>query len=626
MKWRVVALSLLLAQAAAARADDNGFTQFIGFGASNTDTGWFANDTTGIPSIDNAIDQSILLGGHASFNGPGPGNADILAARFGLDARPANTPGGTNYAIGGAFTHFGPASPYQNVFPNLALPGIVNQIGNYLSSHAGRADPHALYYISGTNSITAAISAYGNTPATQTYLDAQSAALTTALVDLQSAGAQHIIVGNIYYRISPDPVYRAFAQSYFTTTWNDLAAAGVRFIPSDLDSVILAVTQNMSAYGFTAPLASVACIPPAPSTGYGAWCAPTTTPNGVTGYLVSPNAQQTNLSLDFVHTTTAGQQIQADYNYNLLVAPGQASLIAESAVKMRANQVQAIERQLDAETADGVFDLWALGNWSTLEFDADRGFSTASGEGKGAAVGVTFRPANDVALGVVGGWSAHNPKFNLGGGFDIDETSGSVFAKFTPGNFSLLAIATYGGINVDLDRDLAVGLTTQKNRAETNGTNASLALLATYGIVNDNLRHGPIAGLVLQSAEIDGFTESGSYTSLSFAEQERESQVSRLGYQATLDLGSIAPFAQIEWAHEFAGSRDVVASLTTVVAPSYSMPATIPSADWGTATMGAGLDLGGAMRGQVSVTAQFDEAASATYFANVGLHYAIPPR
>ena len=55
-------------------------------------------------------------GGNVHFTGPGPGNAQILASFFGLSANPANTPGGTNYAIGGALNDAALGPVFENLF------------------------------------------------------------------------------------------------------------------------------------------------------------------------------------------------------------------------------------------------------------------------------------------------------------------------------------------------------------------------------------------------------------------------------------------------------------------------------------------------------------------------------
>jgi len=71
------------------------------------------------------------------FTGPGTNYSQILGGFFGVSANPANTPGGTNFAIGGAVDFLVPpgfpaATATGTVFPNPALPGTATQIGNYL--------------------------------------------------------------------------------------------------------------------------------------------------------------------------------------------------------------------------------------------------------------------------------------------------------------------------------------------------------------------------------------------------------------------------------------------------------------------------------------------------------------
>ena len=127
----------------------------------------------------------------------------------------------------------------------------------------------------------------------------------------------------------------------------------------------------------------------------------------------------------------------------------------------------------------------------------------------------------------------------------------------------------------------------QPNNGSTSGLDLSLAGEIGYDFHAGLVTHGPIAGFILQQARINGFTESGSFTSLSFASQTRNSEVSTLGYQARLDWGILHPFAQVVWDHEFDPlNRVVIASLTTTAAPSYRLPAVVLGRDWATTTVG----------------------------------------
>ncbi len=141
-------------------------------------------------------------------------------------------------------------------------------------------------------------------------------------------------------------------------------------------------------------------------------------------------------------------------------------------------------------------------------------------------------------------------------------------------------------------RSVPIGITVQPNNGSTNGSNISLALETGYNFVQGQLTHGPLAGVLLQRIHIDGFTESGSFTSLAFDEQKRNSAVTELGYQASFDAGMWRPFAKAAWYHELVSTdRLVTAFLTTIAAPGFSLPAVVFGSDWGMASVGTTVKL-----------------------------------
>jgi outer membrane lipase/esterase len=73
--------------------------------------------------------------------------------------------------------------------------------------------------------------------------------------------------------------------------------------------------------------------------------------------------------------------------------------------------------------------------------------------------------------------------------------------------------------------------------------------------------------------------------------------------------------------------RSVTASLTTITAPSYSMPAVVLGQDWGSATVGTTVALGHGMTGYASFTGQFGESQATFYSGQIGLNVALnaPP-
>src|SRR5882757_8699920 len=202
-------------------ASAQSFNQFIAFGDSTIDTGWFANAklAPAIPGnpFDAAVASALTAGGNAHFTGPGQGSAQIFAGYFGLAANAANTPGGTNYAIGGALNSAGPGpfSAFTNVlslvygYPNPAVPATTGQISNYLGSVSSHANPNALYLVStGGNDVFFADAVIPDPAQRAAYFSSEAQALASSISSLQSAGARYIIVNNEYLlpALTPDQI------------------------------------------------------------------------------------------------------------------------------------------------------------------------------------------------------------------------------------------------------------------------------------------------------------------------------------------------------------------------------------------------------------------------------------
>jgi outer membrane lipase/esterase len=204
LKLAVFAVGLFCASQAAA----DSLNQFVSFGDSSIDSGWWSGAlqgqcdgaaapcATGNGFKDNRIANAIANGGTSAPVGVGLMNSQVLAADFGLTALPANQSGGTNYAISGAVNAATPTNGnIGNLNLNGTLPSTVQQISNYLSSNGGSANPQALYLIgSGANDLTFARDNLPTLASREAYLASQAAALSNKILNLQTNGAQHILV------------------------------------------------------------------------------------------------------------------------------------------------------------------------------------------------------------------------------------------------------------------------------------------------------------------------------------------------------------------------------------------------------------------------------------------------
>ena len=113
-----------------------------------------------------------------------------------------------------------------------------------------------------------------------------------------------------------DAAYVQSRADFSRSVWNNLSGSNVNFIPADISSLLSYVLTHPSSFGFTNTKKD------APACGeVGAFSCSQKD-------WVSPNANVTYVFADkFAHLTSGAQQIEADYVYNLLAAPGQISLM-----------------------------------------------------------------------------------------------------------------------------------------------------------------------------------------------------------------------------------------------------------------------------------------------------------
>jgi outer membrane lipase/esterase len=596
-------------------ADAAGFNQFIGFGDSTLDTGYFRYHTTGNLAFDQIVARAVANGATGGWAGNGVMNTTILAGKFGLSAAPIGG-GGTNYANGGATT----LPNDKPVVPTNVTT--IQQIENYLSSVNGVANPKALYLIkSGDNDATyvtnqgpAWIAAHPN------YLSDGASALAAAVARLQAAGARTIVVRNSYDSalfaglggdISSSTA-AAYARSLAlgTSEWSSLTAAGVHFIPADNDSLFKFVVKNPALFGFTASSVLSAN-------------APSNLPANIA--IVTPAQQQDYLFINGPPLTTAGQTIEADYTYSLLIAPSQISLMAESAVQGGLARAATIQGQIDLsgqQRGPGGINVWASAGANSLKVKNESGFPDGSGTPFGGTAGVDYQTPGGVILGAAFSAGYQTQEFSTGGHFDQVDEALSLYAAYKGGPVWGNAVATYGLFQDKIARSVPLGTFTDQNNADTTGQSLSLALRGGGDFRLGRITTGPVAGVVLQQVHVNGFTETGTsgVTALSFGNQIRDSLVSQLGWRLSLGLGNWQPFAEAKWNHEWVDKdRTVTASLTSVAAPSYSMAAAPVAIDWASASLGATYKLSSQVMLRGAISAVFLDPQVTSFGGELGL-------
>jgi outer membrane lipase/esterase len=580
--------SALLVFISLSEAGAEGFDQFIAFGDSTLDTGYFRYHTTGSSTFDQVIAAAVARGANGGWAGNGKMNTTILAEKFSLSAATIDA-GGTNYANGGATTvpNNAPVVP-TNVTT-------IQQIKNYLSSVNGAANSKALYLIKTGDNDADYVTKQGADwiAANPNYLSDGAAALATEISRLQAAGAHIIVVRNSYDSALfagmggdiPSSNAAAYARTVAlgTSEWSNLTAAGVNFIPADNDSLFRYVVKNPSRFGFTAEsvLASngSALSHPYPF-------------NSALTATLTPTEQQNYLFIDGKHLTVAGQTIEADYTYNLIIAPNQISLLAESAVQAGLAHSATIQGQLDLSgrhRGPSGLNIWASAGINTLNFQNGMSFPNSSGNPFGGTVGVDYQISNALIVGAAFTSGSRTQKFSTSGGFDqVDETP-SIYIAYKTKRIWGDAVASYSLFQDEIGRPAQLGIFTDQNYAKTSGHSLALAVRGGREFLWGRFIIGPVAGIVLQRAHVDGFIETGDsgVTALRFDSQNRASFISRLGWRIAVNAGNWQPFAEAQWHHEWAGKdRTIRTSLTSTAAEPFILDAFPIPGDWAGASFG----------------------------------------
>ncbi len=627
---------------AASPASAQKISNLVFFGDSNTDSGRYAI----LPQYTTGASANVL-NLHGAYTTPGGLMwSQYLGNAFGITVATTATanasilaPGGNNFAAGNARINLpGDASIGENAW------SAQQQITAYLLSTGGRADANAVYVINiGTNDLkpttTGGLGNVVNPGGVSNFaglstLAQQTAALATTL---QAAGAKYILVPNMAsapgtrnaaawtaagFGAIAGPFNQTWIDSlnfYNQTTWNTIAGSGINFIPLDVAGLGDYVLLNPAQFGIT----NTKIATPA--------CGAVDAINCLLANLVTPNAMNTHVFADTIgHVASVAQKIEADYVYNLMVAPSEISLLAEMPIKTRASLVETFRSHMPLKPgAVGERRVWAGGEVTQAKL-ANSFTGTHSGQATPVAmtIGVDYQMSRHWLLG--GGLTTGTLRQPLaaGGKFEQTETAGSLYAAFRDGAVFFNALATAGTITNAVRRQVSLGITTEHNQADNTGTNVSLALQGGHNFEvrtgNSTLTHGPIAGIITQRVRIDGLTETtsgGGFTTLSFSGQKRWSAVTEIGYQASLDFGRCQPFVKLSANHELAdANRVVTASLTSIAAPSYTMPASQSGRDWVTGAIGVRATWGRGVSGYAILNGQSGQRSVGGYGAAVGVN------
>jgi outer membrane lipase/esterase len=191
-----------------------------------------------------------------------------------------------------------------------------------------------------------------------------------------------------------------------------------------------------------------------------------------------------------------------------------------------------IERSAQTRGPNGI-NVWAGAGAGNLSNRNAPNFPTASGTPFDGTVGADYLMPSGLLVGAAISSGDQVQHFSTGGHFTQLDEALSLYAGYRAGALWGNAVASYDLLQDHTARQVPLGIFNDQNNGDTNGHDLALALRGGWDFRLGQIATGPVVGLVLQQARINGFTETGTtgVTALSFGSQTRNSAVTQLGWR-----------------------------------------------------------------------------------------------
>jgi outer membrane lipase/esterase len=529
-----LAVCLLAMACTQAIAAPNPYSNFIVFGDSLSDAGQFTDtggpagatlrftNRTGPVYLDGSgevysANSTQLLGGKLGFS-PDQTAASTSAARA-----DEGLPDGNNWAVGGYRT-----DQILDSINDVSATGERTRPG-YLATNNLRADPNALYFLSGG----------GNDFLQGLVLNpAQAGAAADRLADsaqvLQTAGARYIMVWllpdlGLTPAINGSPAQPGI--SLLSSLFNQrlvtrLGGIDAEVIPLNVPLLLQEAVADPAPFGLATDQNLVAtCF-----SGNGCVENPA---YGINSATPDPSKLIYN---DGVHPTETGQKLISDYAYSLLAAPWELTLLPEMAhASLRAHQDELRSQwQSDWENWQAVGQWRAIvaGGGQHLDIDGQSSGASADGSGNNLNIGGSYRLNEAWRVGVAAGFYRQNLEAGSNDSdYKLNSYLATAFAQFQQNRWWADAALTGGKLDYDnLKRKFDLGASERAEKGDTDGHLWAFSTRLGYDIAQPGSEWhlSPFISADYAKVEVDGYSENGNRsTALTFDNQKRDSK--RLG-------------------------------------------------------------------------------------------------
>ncbi|TAM61568.1 MAG: autotransporter domain-containing protein [Rhodanobacter sp.] len=641
-----IAATLLFSTAAAA----TDFSQVFVFGDSLSDNG----------NISLALAPGIQPPLRFTTN-PGITAIEHVADKFGQTLSPSLL-GGTDFAWGGAGVNVNsPGTPS-------AVPTLTSQVDAYLAG--GPANGNALYSIwGGANDIFYHATAVGAGAAAQQLIAANTAGLPPAIAaqvaaqidaqvlagagvsafetpaqaqanvaaaaqqevaligQLQAAGARNIVVFNLpNIGLTPDAAAQgpsaAASLTGLSLIFNGQLNTGLSqlntgIIPINAYGLLSEVIAKPQAFGF------VNATDPACGAGSSSvQCGPA---GSGLPYTYAAGTDQSYVFADGVHPTTAAHALLGQYVISVMQAPGQISLLGESALNAVNVQTHAIRNEMLIDSNGGQTRAFVNIDYSRQNFDAGSASPRTTSNNFNLTIGADVHATDHVSAGFALGAGQSHAYFSGGGGYTLQDITGLGYLTYHAGGGYVGSYVDFGENNFkDVHRRIQLGTLQRTESGKPDGSHLGGGLNGGWWFDFNGMRTGPFANIEWQTIKVNGFSEDGSdSTAMWFGRQQRDSLLTTLGWrlEGHWDVGNtvLSPYAELAWNHDNKADPSAIDAGLNSMNGTFAMTGFKPDKTWGSANLGLSAVLSPNVTSWIGYSGRFSDNSQTYNSVNMGV-------
>jgi outer membrane lipase/esterase len=589
LRWPFAACLLSLA-CSSALAASSPYSTMIVFGDSLADAGQFP-DAGGPPGatlrFTNRTGPTYLNGSGEAF---GLNSSTLLGGMLGVapgDLQASTSPvraaqglaDGNNWAVGGHRTDqilaaITTQSQVANTDAATGVTTVFRTRPGYLVENSSRADPNALYYLTGGGndflqgrvlSPGQAVNAANNL-ANGAQILSQAGARYIMVWLLPDIGRTPAVFG------TPLQVPSTLLSGVFNQQLvNRLEQIDAEVIPLNVPGLIRDVLTDPARYGLAADQNLVGtCFNGNNCTANSVF--------GIGGLTPDPTKLLFN---DGVHPTVAGQRLIADYGYSILSAPWEITLLPEMANGTLRAQQDELRSQWLAD--------W--GNWQNV--GEWRAIVAGGGQKMDFDVGGSYRFADDWRAGLVAG--AYRQTLEAGAkdsDYKLNSYIATAFVQYQAQHWWADLAASGGKLDYDnLKRKFALGISEGAEKGDTKGDLWAVSGRVGFDLAEQSSRwhFSPFISADYSHVNVDGYSEnSARATALNYDDQTRKSKRLGAGLQGKFDVTpQTQVFGEVAHEREFdTDQQDVTIALNSVPGVDFDLKGYDPQRSLNRASLG----------------------------------------